>query len=410
MKDVLHIEIPAFPATVEQAAHSSYRDRPVVVASGSGGRAIVLSASRESRREGIHSGMLLKQALKLEHRLIVVDSNPELYQRAMNAIIGQVSHYSPYVEPLRYGQVAIDMTGTTRLLGRIKDSAYRIHKDMRNAFHLNASIGISINKLVSSVAARYISQYAELFDVLPGNERTFLDPLALKMLPGIGQATNRVLLEDLNLQTIGMLSRVPLNKLILVLGKNALMLHQQALGIDESPVLPPEHRVEIKEEYTFSEDSNDDNLIMGVIYYLIESGCLRLRQQNKQTNSLRIFCRYSDSKVATRTLRLPEPTHTEYLMFHQARKVFEQLIARRTRIRYLSIGFEKLLHAADQTTLFARVIDPVANRHQAIHQALDKLRGRHGYEVVRFGLTHVLGNCELGVVMKQANVVQTLDV
>ena len=113
MKDVLHIEIPAFPATVEQAVHSSYRNRPVAVSSGSGGRAIVLSASNEARREGIYRGMLLRQALKLEHRLIVVDTNPELYQRAMKAITTQASQYSPYVEPLSYGQVAIDMTGTT---------------------------------------------------------------------------------------------------------------------------------------------------------------------------------------------------------------------------------------------------------------------------------------------------------
>ncbi|NQV41313.1 MAG: hypothetical protein HQ506_03080 [Candidatus Marinimicrobia bacterium] len=393
MKDVLHIEVPSFPATVEQAVHSSYRDRPVVVASGSGGRAIVLSSSKEARQEGIHRGMLLGQALKLEHRLIVVDSNPELYQRAMNAITGQVSHYSPYVEPIRYGQVAIDMTGTTRLLGRIKDSAYRIHKDIRDSFRLTSSIGISVNKLVSSVAARYIRQYAELFDVLPGNERTFLDPLDLKMLPGIGHSTDRILLEELNLTSIGMLAAVPINKLILVIGKNALTLHQKALGIDLSPVMPPEQRLEIKEEYTFSEDSNDDQLIMGVVYFLIESGCTRLRQKNKKVNSFRIFCRYSDSKIATRTVRLPEATNKEYLMFYYTQKIFEQLFERRTRVRYLSIGFENLIQSAQQISLFSKVIDPDAAKHGDLHRAMDKLRARHGYPVIRFGLTEpvVLG-------------------
>ncbi len=387
MKDVLHIEVPSFPATVEQAVHSSYRNRPVVVASGSGGRAIVLSASGEARHEGIHRGMLLGQALKLEHRLIVVDSNPELYQRAMAAITGQVSRYSPYVEPIRYGQVAIDMTGTTRLLGRIKDSAYRIHKDIRESFRLTSSIGISVNKLVSSVAARYIRQYAELFDVLPGNERTFLDPLELKMLPGIGQGTDQLLLEELNLTTIGMLASVPINKLILVIGKHALTLHQKALGIDLSPVMPPEQRLEIKEEYTFSEDTNDDQLIMGVVYYLIENGCSRLRQKNKKVNSFRIFCRYSDSKIATRTIRLPEATHTEYLMFYHTQKIFEQLFERRTRVRYISIGFENLIQAAQQISLFSQVIDPDAAKHGSLHQAMDKLRARHGYPVIKFGLT-----------------------
>lgn len=390
MKDVLHIEVPSFPATVEQAIHSSYRERPVAVTSGSGGRAIVLSASTEAQQAGIHRGMLLGQALKLEHRLIVVDSNPELYQRAMHAITDQVSQYSPYVEPIRYGQVAIDMTGTTRLLGRIKDSAYRMHKDIRDSFRLTSSIGISVNKLVSSVAARYIRQYAELFDVLPGSERTFLDPLELKMLPGVGHTTDRLLLEELNLTTIGMLAEVPINKLILVIGKHALSLHQRALGIDLSPVMPPEQRLEIKEEYTFSEDTNDDQLIMGVVYYLIENGCIRLRQKQKKVNSFRIFCRYSDSKVATRTVHLPEATHKEYLMFYHTQKIFEKLFERRTRIRYLSIGFENLIQAAQQTTLFSQVIDPMAAKHAEIHQAMDKLRTRHGYPVIRFGLTETV--------------------
>lgn len=390
MKDVLHIEVPSFPATVEQAVNRSYRNRPVVVSSGSGGRAIVLSASGEARHEGINRGMFLRQALKLEHRLIIVDSNPELYQRAMDAITTRLSQYSPYVEPLCYGQVAIDMTGTTRLLGRIKDSAYRMHKDIRDAYHLTSSIGISVNKLVSSVAARYIRQYAELFDVLPGNERTFLEPLELKMLPGVGQTTDRVLLEELNLQTIGMLAAVPIDKLVLVIGKSALVLHQQALGVDNSPVLPPERRLEIKEEYTFGEDTNDDHLIAGVVYYLLEGGCTRLRQQNKKSNGIRVFCRYSDSKVATRTIHLPEPTHAEYLMYYHTQKIFEQLFERRTRIRYLSIGFEKLTQSAHQTSLFSQVINPDAARHSALHQVMDDLREKHGYDVLRFGLTQAV--------------------
>lgn len=390
MKDILHIEVPSFPATVEQAVHRSYRNRPVAVSSGSGGRAIILSASGEARREGIHTGMLLQQALKLEHRLIVVDSNPELYQRAMDAITRQASQYSPCVEPLRYGQVAVDMTGTTRLLGRIKDSAYKIYKDLHGSFHMASSIGISVNKLVSSVAARYILQYAELFDVLPGNERAFLEPLDLKLLPGIGHATDRVLLAELNLQTIGMLAAVPLDKLILLLGKRALTLHRQALGVDYSPVLPPERRGELKEEYTFSEDTNDDHLIMGVVYYLIEKGCMRLRRKQKKSNSIRIFCRHSDNRVATRTIRLPEPSCQEYLMYYQTRKIFEQLFERRTRVRYLSIAFESLIQSAQQISLFAQTVDPDAARHTALHQAMDKLREKHGYDVVRFGLTHTV--------------------
>jgi DNA polymerase-4 len=187
-----------------------------------------------------------------------------------------------------------------------------------------------------------------------------------------------------------MLAAVPLDKLILVAGKSALALHQKALGIDNSPVLPPERHLGIKEEYTLSEDTNDDDLIMGIVYHLIEKACIRLRQNNKKSNSIRIFCRYSDSKIATRTIRFPEPTHHEYLMYYQTHKIFERIFERRTRVRYLSITFESLIQSAHQTSLFAQTIDPNAAKHGALHLAMDKLRGKHGYSAVRFGITHAV--------------------
>lgn len=386
-KNVLHLDIPSFPATVEQAANVDYRGRPVIVSSGAGSRAVVLSASREARSEGIGRGMLLQQALKMEQHVIVVDANPELYQRAMQAMTRRLSQYSPYVEPLRYGQVAVDMTGTTRLFGRVKDSAYRMHTEIRESLNLTSSIGISINKLVSSVAARYIQRYAELFDVLPGNERTFLEPLDVAMLPGVGQSTDRLLLQELNICTIGMLADVPVNKLVLVVGKVALSLHQKALGIDDSPVLPPRARPEIKEEYTFSDDTNDDVMLMGVVQYLIERGCRRLRKQQKKSNRVRIFCRYSDSKVSSRTLQLPEATHEEYQVLYQAGKIFERLFERRTRVRYLSIAFENLVFSARQTSLFGAVVNPESRKHRSLHEAMDRIRDRHGYAAVQYGRT-----------------------
>jgi len=206
-------------------------------------------------------------------------------------------------------------------------------------------------------------------------------------LPGVGQTINQTLLDELNLRTIGMLAAVPVNKLMLIMGRQALLLHQQALGIDHSPVLPPERRLEIKEEYTFDEDSNDDQLIRGVLYYLLENGCRRLRQRRKQSRALRIFCRYADSSVTSRTIRLPDPLQQEYVMFFHIQQVFNQIFDRRTRLRYLSIGFEKLIQAADQTSLFSLSVNPQVDRHRALHQAMDKLRERHGYPIIRFGLT-----------------------
>ncbi|MCF7798085.1 MAG: DNA polymerase IV, partial [Candidatus Marinimicrobia bacterium] len=187
-RHVTHLDIPAFPAAVEQAKHPAYRNRPVIVSSASSTRSVVLAASPEARREGVFKGMLLKQALKQATGAIVVEPNPELYHRATQYILQRLERFSPYVEPVRYGQIAVDLTGTTRLFGRIKDTAYNIYKDLQSSCGLAPSIGIAVNKLVSGIAARYIQSYAELFDVLPGSESQFLEPLDVKYLPGIGGA------------------------------------------------------------------------------------------------------------------------------------------------------------------------------------------------------------------------------
>lgn len=389
-RHVTHLDIPAFPAAVEQARHSAYRNRPVIVSSASSTRAVVLAASREARREGIFKGMLLKQALKQASGAIVVEPNPELYQRATRYILQRLERFSPFVEPVRYGQIAVDLTGTTRLFGRIKDTAYNIYKDLQTSCGLVPSMGIAVNKLVSGIAARYIQSYAELFDVLPGSESQFLEPLDVQYLPGIGGAKEQVLLEELNIRSIGELRAIPVNKLAIVFGRQAYALHQAARGVDDSPVRSPAVQPEIKEEYTFDDDTNHDEVLYGIAYYLIERGCLRLRQLGKKTNRVRLFCRYSDTQVSSRLLTFSEPLHEEYVIAQRLRQVFEGLFERRTRVRYLSITFQQLQHSAEQIRLFEPELSVDAYKQRQLIRALDRIRLRAGHGAIGFGVNYFL--------------------
>lgn len=389
-RHVTHLDFPAFLAAIEQAKHPDYRNRPVIVSSASSTRSVVLSASPEAKREGIYNGMLLKQALRQANGAIVVEPNPELYQRATQYILKRLESFSPFVEPIRFGHIAVDLTGTTRLFGRVKDTAYRIYKDMESSCHLKPSIGIAVNKLVSGIAAHYIQSYAELFDVLAGNEQQFLEPLDVKLLPGIGGAKENVLLEELNIRSIGELSEIPVNKLAIVFGRQAYGLHQAARGVDDSPVRPPATQPEIKEEYTFDDDTNHDEVLYGVAYYLIERGCLRLRQLGKKTNRVRLFCRYSDNQVSSRVLTFAEPLQEEYAIAQKLQQVFEGLFERRTRVRYLSVAFQQLQHSAEQIRLFEPELSINAYKQRQIIQALDRIRLRNGHKAIGFGTNYFL--------------------
>ena len=387
MKNIVHLDIPAFQATVEQVKDSSYRGRPLAVSTGSGSRALIVSASREAKFEGIQKGMFIKDALKREPHLILIDPNPELYQRAMLAIIKRLGYYSPLVEVVSYGHLAIDMTGTQSLYGRVKDSAFSIYKDIRNDFRLPSSLGVAVNKLVSHVAASYIQDYAELYDVIPGSEALFFSPLQLDMLPGLGATREAQLLDELNVSTIGLLSEIPLNKLGLVVGKSAYQLHQKATGVDESPVVPPSQTTDIKEEITFDEDSNDDILLNGALHFLVENACSRLRKRHQKANALRLFCRYADSKILSRRIQLDYPSHDEYVILHHSNKVFNDIFSRRVRVRYVSFTCENLVYSAIQESLFGYALDRREEQSQKIFHAMDCIRGRHGYKAIQFGHT-----------------------
>ncbi len=382
---VVYLDIPAFPATVEQIREPAYRGRPLVVASGGGPRAIILSASHQARIEGVGKGMPVREALKRVPDLTVLDPDFALYRRAMRAVLERLQVYSPLVEPERYGHVALDMTGSHWLFRRIKDVAYRIYQELRRDLRLPSSLGIAENKLVSGVAARYVQEYAELFDVLPGCERSFLEPLEVNVLPAVGYSDLRELLAELNIRTVGLLAAVPLPQLMRVVGPRALRLHQQALGIDPSPVRPPERASQIKVSYTFSEDTNDVEILMGTLFYLVEQGCQTLRRRQQQAGRLRLFCRYADQQVMGRTLRVNPPSALESVFYAGLQQLEDRLWQRRVRIRYLSLTWEKLVPADNQLTLFG--LPENSQPAGRLAAALDHIRTRYGYEAISFGRT-----------------------
>jgi DNA polymerase-4 len=353
-RDILHINISAFPIGVERVIDSALRERPVVIAPLNSSRAVTLVVSREAYLEGVLKGMPVAQARKTCPGLMVIPPNQPLYRKGSKAIFDLLSNYSPLIEPWRAGHLHLDLSGTRWLFGLAVDTSAKIQKEIRNRFSLRSTVGVATNKLVSRVASRVIRPRG-VCDVFSGSEATFLAPLEVGTLPGIGPKTE-ARLSDLNISLVGELAAIRPEHLFMAFGTLGYRLHQFALGIDDSPVRPSERAPLIREEETLAEDSNDDAVLLGVLYLMVERAARRLRKMRHLARMVKLEVTYADHVSASRELRLS---------------------------LYLSLSLKDLVQGPRQLQLFPRN----DGRERALVSALDSIRARYGEDAVRYGRT-----------------------
>jgi len=377
-RNILHLRVDSFPVAVERLKYPSLKNKPVVICARHTPRSLIYSASPEARQEGVYEGLPLTKALKRCRRLTVRSPNERLYQRAGEQIARLLGAYSPLIEPDRWGQFYVDMSGTGRLLGALQDSAYQIRREVRDGLRLISTLGIGSNKLVSGVAARLIQSHGDLYTVPPGSEASFLAPLRVQMLPAIHNRKDRTLLQELNIRQIQQLAKLSMLQLAVVFRKRAPLLHKQALGIDYRPVLPPAAKSFVLEEETLDDDTNDDGILLGRLYRLMELACQRMRAQNVIPRTGWLHLRHSNGIDITRRLRLKAPTNIDLLLFSELEPLYMNAAARRQRIRYMSLTFTDLVQPDAQLTLFETPVHP---REEKLALAMDAIRTRFGDKI-----------------------------
>ena len=235
IRNILHLDIRDFCVALERQRQPALRDWPVAIAPGQG-RTVVQAVSPEARQEGIYPGMVVARARRHCRRLTILPSDLLFYRQAQEKIVTALGRFSPLVEPANWGHFFIDATGTRRLWGALIDSADRMRRLVVKNFQLDAAVGMASNKLVSRIASRVV-KVRELCDVFPGVEASFLAPLAVDVLPGVGEVTITRLLTELNLCTVGELAAVPPLLLGEIFGAAGQRLRRMALGEDSSPVV-----------------------------------------------------------------------------------------------------------------------------------------------------------------------------
>ena len=381
--NIIHINVPDFPIAVERVLEPRLRDRPVAVAIEMATRSLVYAVSEEARRSGVYRGMALVKALKQCPDLHVLPPNEELYWRATQAMVDLLGEFTPVLEPLRYGHAYLDMSGTSRLFGRVKDAAAKAQREIRERLRLGASAGIAGNKLVSKVASDFIVDIGErcgLCDVKRGDEAPFLAPLRVGYLPGVRSKVREELL-DLNVKINGQLAAIPPETLQAVFGRFGVVLHQRAQGIDNRPVQPPKRAPEIVERIELDEDSNDYEQLLGVLCGMLADAVTRLREKKLNTSLLALHIQYSDYKENRAQQRF-RPLDNEIELKPILRSVFDRVLTRRVRVRKMTLRLRALAVAPRQLSFFGNEKDP---KIVAVSDAMDAIRRRFGGRAIRFG-------------------------
>ena len=384
---ILHIDMDAFFASVEQVLDPTLQGKPLIVGGGEKDtRGVVCSASYEARKYGIHSAMPIIQARRLCPHAVFMRGHFEHYQSASHQIRDILETVSPLVECASIDEAYIDVTGSQRLFGGDDAIARYIKTRIRETTQLPCTVAIAPNKLVAKIASDEGKPDGYL-RITSGQERDFLRRLPIRKLPGAGPRTQETL-ESLGVLTIGHLAELPLEMLLNVFGQMGYVLQQAAQGISTSAVEPQSMPKSISRETTFEEDLLDWKKIARILSYLAERAMYALREKNMETRCVTLKVRYSDFKTYTFAKTLTERTCVDNDVLHALEDLLPKAQARRARVRLVGVALTSLSFNQHQLHLFGK---KQTEKWERALESVDRIRARHGFEFVRLAKSMQLG-------------------
>ena len=320
---VMHVDMDAFFASIEQRDHEEYRGKPVIVG-GLSGRGVVSTCSYEARRFGVHSAMPIVRARRLCPQGIFVEGDYAHYKAVSQEIFAIFARYAPVVEPLSIDEAFLDLTGMELLMESPRAYAEKLKADIREKTGLVASVGIAPNKFLAKLASD-LEKPDGLVIITEQTKQAVLDPLPVSRIWGVGQKT-AARLEDLRIRTIGQLRRTPRERLARALGSHmADHLLALASGIDTRPVAPREPAKSIGKEVTFPTDIESAEAVERVLLALSEKVGYRLRRHGCKGRTVQLKLRLGDFRTYTRSRTLAEATCYDREIYQTALALYRAL-------------------------------------------------------------------------------------
>jgi len=372
---ILHVDLDAFFAAVEQRDRPELRGRPVIVGGARHDRGVVSAASYEARRFGVHSAMPLRVAAGLCPDAAFVPVDGRKYAAVSRQVMGILRRFSPAVEPVSIDEAFLDVAGSEALYGTPFEIARTIKAAIRAETGLTASVGVATSKLVAKVASD-LEKPDGLVIVEPGGEAAFLAPLPIARLWGVGERTAAAL-ADHGVRTIGDLALLPDDVLVRRFGRLGAHLSTRARGFDPSPVAGAEAARSVSHEHTFAVDTADVDELERTLLALSEGVAGRLRAGGVRARTIAVRVRDSAFVTVSRQRTLIAPTD-ETEVIYQAALGLAQAPWRGIHVRLLGVAASGLT-GGEQLSLFGATDE----RRHRVAEAADEIRRRFGSKAIR---------------------------
>jgi DNA polymerase IV len=369
---ILHVDMDAFYASVEQRDDPRLRGKPVAVG-GAARRGVVCAASYEARPFGVRSAMPVARALRLCPQLIVVPPDFDKYSAVSDQIFAIFNSFTPEVEGLSLDEAFLDVTRSQTLLGTPVQQARGIKDRVRGETQLTASVGIAEVKFAAKIASD-LSKPDGLLEVPVGQVREFLAPLPASRLWGVGPRTDEQL-QRLGLRKIGDVARADRAYLEARLGSMGPWLHDLANGIDAREVEPDTQAKSVGAEETFDDDLEGEELLPFIHEQALRVGA-RLRRAGVKARSVHLKVKYADFRVQTRQETLPLATDDGREIYETAARLLTKMEARPIRLTGVHAG--DLGEGAPQLGLF----DTQRKKRERLNQSLDAIAEKFGNDAV----------------------------
>lgn len=377
---VLHVDMDAFFVSVELLERPELKGLAVIVGGQRDERGVVTSASYEARRFGVHSAMPLRTAAKLCPHAIFLEGHHELYETWSDRVAAILAKYSPIVEMGSIDEAYVNLSGTERLRGPAFRAAHELIEEITFATGLPCSGGLGSTRLVAKVASEQAKPRGLLW-VPSGSEESFLGPLAVRRIPGIGKVTEAAL-RGFGVERVAELQRIPLDRLEELFGRWGTALYRKARGIDSYEFFVDAEAKSLSHNRTFGRDTKDGELLRSTLSHLCQKVSKRLRDAGLHARTVTLTVRFADFRTITRSQTLAEPSDLDAVFLKALGRLLRSSWDGGALLRLVGVALSSFSTAPGQLDLLER---GRLEKLERLAKTTDRLRDKYGFSKLQLG-------------------------
>lgn len=376
---ILHIDMDAFYASVEQLDRPWLKGRSVIVG-GTSGRGVVSAASYEARHFGVRSAMPIIQARRLCPQGIFIPPRMDRYRQVSRQVMAILLEFSPLVEPVSIDEAFMDLAGTERLIGAPAALASELKKKIRTSLDLSCSVGIAPNRFLAKVASDF--RKPDGLTVITAEEvSAFIERLPIAKVPGVGPKTQAKVAE-LGIRFLGDICKFPASALKASFGRYGTRLYELANGIDPTPVTPDAVAKSVSSECTFEADTREISMLARCLLEQAEDVAAGLRNEGVKARTVVLKIKHADFKLCTRRMTFTPPTQSSKELYRHALQLLEAYRFTH-KIRLIGLGATGFVPvtAPRQQELFAAK-GRSAEGWEKVDRAVETIKSRFGNKII----------------------------